>query len=105
MTNVRIKRVAVELRTRRRRLDAYRSSPPWRGKDAAWRFELGRYDRFLVLAAEVLEVPLPRSASALPLDPAARAALEDRLALAGLDVLKPAFRSSGDVIQDGDLIV
>lgn len=30
---------------------------PWPGKDPAWRFELDRYDRYLVLSANMLEVP------------------------------------------------
>ncbi len=105
MTNIRIKRLALELRTRRRRLHAYRGSPPWGGKDTAWRFELVRYDRYLVLAAETLEVPVPGSTRAAPLDPAVRAALEDRLAMAGLDLLARGPQSSGDVMEDGDLAI
>jgi hypothetical protein len=69
------------------------------GKDVAWRFELGRYDRFLLWAAEMLEVPVPEPGGGRLLDPADRAVLEDRLALAGLDVLAPAFPSSGDVME------
>lgn len=103
MSSVRIKRIAAELRMRRRRLDAYRGSSPWPGKDHAWRFEQTRYDRYLVVAAEMLEVPVPDGDDGGLLPPDARAVLEDRLAHAGLDVMAPVRQSTGDVLQDGDL--
>ncbi|HSH58931.1 MAG TPA: PAS domain-containing protein [Acidimicrobiales bacterium] len=88
MHPIRIRRLAMELRMRRRRLDFYRRSQPWPGKEPAWRSELVRYDRYLVTAAMMLEVPVPELESAQHLTPAARAVLEDRLALAGLDRLR-----------------
>lgn len=103
MSPIRIRRLAAELRMRRRRLDAYRRMPPWPGKGPAWRSELVRYDQYLIMAAEMLEVPAPEHPSRHPLAPAARAVLEDRLALAGLDLLAPARRTTGDVLKDGDL--
>lgn len=87
---------------RRRRLDIYRRSPPWPGKDPAWRFELARYDHHLVMAARMLEGPLPRLSPGLPLAPEVRAALEDRLALAGLDVLTPV-PGTDDLVEGDDL--
>jgi hypothetical protein len=56
---MRIGRVAAELKMRRRRLDVYQRSPDWRGKETAWRWELSRYDQFLVLAASMLDVAVP----------------------------------------------
>ncbi|MDP9386913.1 MAG: hypothetical protein M3Q48_03040 [Actinomycetota bacterium] len=101
---MRISRLAAELRMRRLRLRAYRHSPPWPGKDHAFRSELVRYDSYLVLAATMLEVPVPEvPPGPRLLAPEARAALEDRLALAGLDVLAPARHGTGDVLLDGDL--
>jgi len=52
----------------------------------------------------MLEVPVPDTTGCRVLDAAVRAMVEDRLALAGLDVLAP-FQSSGDVMEDGDLII
>jgi hypothetical protein len=48
MSPLRIRRLSAELRMRRRRLDVYRKAPPWPGKEPAWRFELVRYDRYLI---------------------------------------------------------
>ncbi len=59
---------------RRRRLDVYRTSPAWPGKDIA------------ILRGG-------------PLTPEAWAALEDRLAVAGLDVLGDIPRPLGDVFD------
>jgi len=103
MSAIRIKRIAAELRMRRRRLATYRSSPPWPGKDHTQRFEQIRYDEYLVLAAEILEVPVPGGDAGRQLSPEGRAVLEDRLAHAGLDVMAPARESTGDVLRDGDL--
>lgn len=99
----RLNRLAMELRLQRRRLDAYRSAPPWPGKDSAWASEAGRYDRSLLLAAELLEVAVPAPEAGPTLAPADRAALEDRLAIAGFDVFAPARFTTGDVLTDGDL--
>jgi len=85
---------------RRRRLDVYRSSPPWPGKDPAWTFELRRYDNQLLVAAEMLEVPGLDAPSGLPLTPEERAVLEDRLAVAGLDVFGDIPRPIGDVFEE-----
>jgi len=84
---------------RRRRLDVYRSSPAWPGKDLAWRSELLRYDNCLAVAAQILEVPGPEPGPE-PLTPEVRAVLEDRLALAGLDVLGDISRPTGDVLEE-----
>ena len=51
----RIKRLADELRMRRRPLDVYRNSPPWPGKDRTFAFEQAR------LAQAGLDVFLPHS--------------------------------------------
>lgn len=88
---------------RRRRLDVFRHSPPWPGKEPAWRFESARYDHYLMLAALALEVPLPDGHDGTPLSPEARAVLEDRLAHAGLDVHAPPRPTTGNVLLDGDL--
>jgi hypothetical protein len=57
--SIRIGRVAAELKMRRRRLDAYQRGPDWPGKEPAWRWELSRYDQFLLLAASMLDVAVP----------------------------------------------
>jgi hypothetical protein len=102
---IRIRRLAVELRVRRRRLDAYRAAPPWPGKDPAWRSEQIRYDHLLVAAADMLELGVPGllDPPEWPLPPEVRAVVEDRLFGAGLDVMAPAFPGTGDVLDDGDL--
>ncbi|MGI8777215.1 MAG: hypothetical protein ACR2LJ_07470 [Acidimicrobiales bacterium] len=84
---------------RRRRLDVFGNSPAWPGKDLAWRSELARYDRYLAVAAQMLDVPLPDPEGG-PLSPEARAVLEDRLAVAGLDVMGDIPRPSGDVLEE-----
>ena len=86
----------------RRRLDSYRRSRPWPSKDPAWRSELVRYEHQLILAVETLDLDAPER-STRPLDPATRAALEDRLALAGLEALAPAHQATGNVAKGGDL--
>ena len=87
---------------RRRRLDAYRAAPAWPGKDPAWRSEQIHYDHLLVLAAEMLELPVPDPPD-WPLAPEVRAVVEDRLGGAGLDVMAPTFPGTGDILADGDL--
>ncbi len=84
---------------RRRRLDVYRASPPWPGKDMAWRSELDRYDHCLAVAAEMLDVAVGGPASG-PLTAEARAVLDDRLAVAGLDVFGDIPRPIGDVLEE-----
>ena len=91
---IRIGRVAEELRMRRRRLDAYQRGPDWPGKAPAWRWERSQYDQFLLQAALMLEVAVPDH-DALPLAPELRAIIEDRLALAGLDVWAPRVIRGG----------
>ena len=54
----------------------------------AWRWELSRYDEFLVLAADTLEIAIPEHEGD-SLASELRAVLEDRLSLAGLDVWAP----------------
>ena len=88
---------------RRRRLDAYRAAPAWPGKEPAWRSEQVRYDKLVVVAAKMLELPVPDPPE-WPLPPEVRAVLEDRLGSAGLDVMAPTFPSTGDVLSDGDLL-
>jgi hypothetical protein len=92
--SIRISRVAEELKMRRRRLDVYQRSPDWPGKEPARRWELSRYDEFLVLAASMLDVPVP-ARDGLPLSPETRAVVEDRLAHAGLDVWSPRVVREG----------
>jgi hypothetical protein len=48
-------------------------------------------------AALMLEVPVPEHQTGRHFTPAARAALEDRLVLAGLDVLAYTSPTAGDV--------
>ena len=79
----RLKNLAAELRFRRRHLDVYRRSPDWPGKETALAFEFLNYDRRLVIAASMLDVPAPQLADRSPLAPEAPAALEDRLAHGG----------------------
>jgi hypothetical protein len=104
MSPIRIKRLAAELQMRRRRLGVYQRADTWPGKDVAWRSELVRYDRYLLLAAEMLEVSLPEPPPLVPLPPEIRATVEDRLGAAGLDVFAPPHDSPGDVFADGDSI-
>ncbi len=57
-----------------------------------------------MIAASMLDVPAPPRADRSPLAPEARAALEDRLAHAGLNVHGPN-PGSGDFFGDQDLII
>lgn len=91
---MRIGRVAAELKMRRRRLDVYQRSPDWPGKEPAWRWELSRYDQFLLLAASMLDVAVPEHDDVL-LAPELRALVEDRLSQAGLDVWAPRVIRAG----------
>ena len=91
---------------RRRRLDASRNSPSWPGKAVARAREEARYDNCLVVAAQMLELPVPEQqpAPGCPLPPEPRAVLEDRLGRAGLDVFGPRRTSPDDMRDDGDPI-
>lgn len=81
-----IERLATDLRTLRRWLDNYASSPnTWPTKKTEWVGVLARYERGLRLAACMLEVPMP-AITRTWLSPEERAGLENRLAAAGLDV-------------------
>lgn len=75
---MRIGRVAGELKMRRRRLDVYRQSPDWPGKEPAWRWERSRYDEFRLLAASMLDLAVPEH-DGVPLASELRAVVEDRL--------------------------
>jgi hypothetical protein len=79
---------------RRRRLDAYHRAPDWPGKEPAWRSELVRDDRFLLLAASMLDVDVPAH-DGEPLTPEVRAIVEDRLSQAGCDVWAPRVIRQG----------
>ncbi len=98
---VRLRRLAFELRVRRRRLDAFANAPDWPGKGHVHHSEQLRYDQLLVVAAGMLDLPVPPD---LPLPPTTRAVLEDALAVAGLDVFAPYGRS-GDPFEDDDLVL
>ena len=91
---------------RRRRLTALRNSPPFPGKDHTLAREEAQYDHCLVVAAEMLELPVPdeKPSPGRPLSPAARAVLEDRLAAAGLDVFAPRRPDHRDVPGEHDPI-
>ena len=91
---MRIGRVAAELKMRRRRLDVYQGSDDWPGKAPAWRWELARDDEFVVLAANMLEIPVPKS-DGDSLAPEVRALLEDRLSHAGVDMWAPRVIREG----------
>ena len=101
LTPIRIRRLAMELRVRRRRLSAYANAPDWPGKGRSLHWEQVRYDQLLHLAAGMLEVPAPDEC---PLPAIARAVVEDALALAGLDVFAPDD-TTGDPFDDGDLVL
>jgi hypothetical protein len=98
---IRIRRLAWELRVRRRRLLAYVAAPDWPGKGPTFHGEQVAYDRLLLEASRMLEVPAPDEC---PLQPAARAVVEDALAMVGLDVFAP-YGASGDPFEDDDLIL
>ncbi len=76
-----IERLSAELRSLRLRLIRYEQ----RARDA-WSADLEAYDRRLLDAAAMLEVASPPQATVLPLTAADRAALEEALAEAGLEV-------------------
>jgi len=73
-----LERLAERLRTLRRRLTG---EPP---DVDTWELDLYSYDETLVVAADLLDVPVPPGARD-EMGPEARAALEEGLATAGLD--------------------
>lgn len=91
---------------RRRRLDAFRNSPSWPGKARDQAREEAQYDHCLIVAAQMLELPVPdqEPSPGCPLPPEARAVLEDRLGQAGLDVFAPRREDVEPVVDDGDPI-
>ena len=91
---MRIGRVAADLKMHRRRLDVYQRSSDWPGKEQAWRWELSRYDQFLLFAASMLDVAVPEH-DGVRLAPELRALVEDRLSQVGLDVWAPRVIHSG----------
>ena len=103
---IRIKRLVDELKIRRRRLDTFRNSPEFPGKARAQAREEAQYDACLVVAAEMLELPVPdeKPSPGCPLPAELRALLEDRLAAAGLDVFAPRRAEWGDVAGEHDPI-
>ena len=77
-----IERLGADLRERRRRLVGYEQLT--RGE---WEADLVAYDDLLVQASAMLDLPVPAGADpGAPLSPDGRAALEQSLAAAGLDV-------------------
>ena len=72
-------RLAERLRTLRRRLTGEPTDVD------AWELDLYSYDETLVVAADLLDVPVPPGARD-EMGPDARTALEDGLAAAGLDL-------------------
>ncbi len=73
---------------------AYDDSGSSLSRRRAWRWELARYDEFLVLAPDMLEIAVPEHAGD-SLVPESRAVLEDRLSQAGLDVWAPRVVREG----------
>lgn len=72
-------RLTERLRDLRRRLDR----PP--GDPDVWELDLYSYDESLVVAADLLDVEVPKGARD-EMSAEQRQAIEDRLAAAGLDV-------------------
>ena len=75
----RLERVAERLRTLRRRLTAEPADVD------AWELDLYSYDESLVVAADLLEVPVPPGARD-EMGTEARTAIEEGLTAAGLDL-------------------
>lgn len=74
-------RLAERLRALRARLDR----PPGEGDADAWELDLYSYDESLVVAADLLDVEIPKGARG-EMSADQRAAIEAGLAAAGLDV-------------------
>ena len=75
-------RLAERLRDLRRRLDAPPTDPD------RWELDLYSYDESLIVAADLLDVEVPKGARG-EMSAEQRQVLEDRLAGAGLDVRAP----------------
>lgn len=87
-----IESVAAELRTLRRRIDNQRSNQhSWPTKEEELAADVDRYDRRLIKAATMLQIPVDartgRGREQFLLTDTERRSLEERLADAGLDVL------------------
>ncbi len=78
-TDDRRERLVERLRELRRRLDAPPTDPD------VWELDLYSYDESLVVAADLLDVEVPKGARG-EMRAEQRAAIEDRLAVAGIDV-------------------
>ncbi len=76
--DAKLERLAERLRTLRRRLSDASDVD-------AWELDLYSYDETLVVAADLLDVPVPSGARD-EMGPEARAALEEALAAAGVDL-------------------
>lgn len=72
-------RLAERLRSLRRRLDAPADDPD------SWELDLYSYDESLIVAADLLDVEVPKGARG-EMSAEQRQVVEDRLAAAGLDV-------------------
>ena len=72
-------RLAERLRDLRRRLDDRSGDPD------SWELHLYSYDESLIVAADLLDVEVPKGARG-EMSPEQRQILEERLAAAGLDV-------------------
>lgn len=82
----RIGRLGALLRDVRRRLEHYQDSPaPSAAERAAWDADLYTYDDALVSVADLLDVDVPPGARD-DLAPGDRAAIEDAVTAAGLDL-------------------
>lgn len=79
-------RLGERLRALRRRLD--RPATDLDADADAWELDLYSYDESLVVAADVLDVEVPKGARG-EMSAEHRRILEDRLAEAGLDVRAP----------------
>ena len=75
-------RLAERLRDLRRRLDGLPADPD------RWELDLYSYDESLIVAADLLDVEVPKGARG-EMSADQRQVLEDRLAAAGLDVRAP----------------
>ena len=88
-----IESVAGQLRTLRTRIENQKANQhSWPTKEEELAADIDRYDRRLIKAAAMLQVPAPASTrrEQFLLSEADRQLLEDRLAESGLDVRAPA---------------
>lgn len=88
-----IESVAGQLRTLRTRIESQRANRhSWPTKEEELAADIDRYDRRLLKAAAMLQVPAPTSTrrEQFLLSEADRLLLEERLAESGLDVRAPA---------------